>query len=152
MKTPAAAMPRRAQRGVSSLLVLALLVTLGSLTVHAVGLVTSALGDDSRALAQARAAEAAAAGVEWGRYRVRVAPLPLCTAAQSITTLPGALQPFTVTVRCSVSGPYSEGAGPLRRYRVAATACNQPAGGACPNPALPGANYVQHSAVANLER
>lgn len=129
----------------SSLLVLAILVTLGGLSVHAVGLVSAALGDDSRAIAEARAAEAASAGLDWGRERAQRTPA-LCAAAQSLTTLPGTLQPYTVTVRCNVGAPVVDGATSRRRFLITSIACNQPAAGACPNTATPGAGYVQRTA------
>jgi MSHA biogenesis protein MshP len=143
---------RRPARGVSSLLVLALLVTLASLAVHATGLVTAAIGDDARALAEARAAEAAAAGLEWGRRRAAVPAVPVCTPVQTITTLPGTLQPFAVTVRCA-AGPLVVDAGvPLRRYQLTATACNVPLAGACPNAATDGPGYVQRTVQVVLHR
>jgi MSHA biogenesis protein MshP len=135
---------RRPARGMSSLLMLAILVTLGSLSVHAVGLITNALGDDARAVAEARAAEAAAAGLDWGRERVLRAPA-VCTAAQSITTLPGTLAPYTVTVRCQVGAPVLDGGTSRRRFALTATACNQQSAGACPTAAVPNAGYVQRT-------
>ena len=129
---PARALPRRPVRGLSTVLVIAVLATLGALTVHAVGLVNAAIGDDSRALDHRRATQAAAAGVEWGRYRAAIPALPVCAAAQTLAGLPATLGNHTVTVRCTVNGPFVEGATTLRRYRIEATACNQPAAGACP--------------------
>lgn len=137
---------RRPARGMSSLLMLMILVTLGSLSVHAVGLVTAALGDGSRAVALARATEAAAAGLDWGRERALRAGGGVCTPAQNINTLPGSLQPFTVTVRCAVGAPVADGAAALRRFQITATACNQPLGGSCPTAGTPGPSYVQRTA------
>ena len=134
----------------SSLLMLGILVTLGALSVHAVGLVTSVLGDDSRALALARTSEAAAAGLEWGRERVARAGGPLCTAVQSINALPGALAPYTVTVRCTATAVAE--AGIAARYLVTATACNETAAGTCPGPVNPGPDYVQRTVQFVLHR
>lgn len=144
-------MPRRAVRGLSTVLVIAVLATLGALTVPAVGLVTAAIGEDSRALDHRGAKQAAAAGVEWGRYRVAIPVAPACVAAQTLAGLPPTVGRHTVTVRCTVSAPLVEGAATLRRYRIEATACNQPAAGACPNP-VPGGGYVQARVVAFVER
>jgi MSHA biogenesis protein MshP len=58
---------------------------------------------------------------------------------------------FTVSMTCLARGPYTEGAATLRRYFLTATACNQPAGGTCPNPA-PGADYVERQVSAEVER
>lgn len=137
---------QRPVRGMSSLLMLAILVTLAGLSVHAVGLVTTALGDHSRAIAEARAAEAADAGIEWARERALRAPVALCTALQNLVALPGTLQPYTVTVRCTVGAPVLDGAASRRRFLLSATACNLPAAGVCPNGATAAAGYVQRSA------
>ena len=143
---------RRPSRGVSSVLMLAILVTLGSLAVHATGLVTGALGDDSRAIAQARAAEAAEAGLEWGRQRVQVPATPVCTSALTLSALPGSLQGFVVTVRCAAGPLLNDGGLPLRRYQLVATACNLPAAGTCPNAATATGDYVQRTAQVVLHR
>ncbi|MBI5719473.1 MAG: agglutinin biogenesis protein MshP [Burkholderiales bacterium] len=144
--------PRRPERGVSSVLVLAILVTLGSLAVHATGLVTGALGDDSRAIAQARAAAAAEAGLEWGRHRVLVPATPVCTPALTLNALPGTLQGYAVTVRCTAGPLLTDGGAPLRRYQLVATACNLPAAGACPNAATAAGDYVQRTVQVVLHR
>lgn len=143
--------PRRSQRGLSALLVIAVLVLLGGLTTYSVGLVTSAQGGYGRELSFSRADSAARAGLDWGQYRVNALPVPACTAAQSINTLPGQLRPFTVTVRCVANGPYTETALPVRTYQISATACSQPAAGACPNPA-PGADYVERTHATLITR
>jgi len=135
----------RPRRGMSSILMLALIVTLGTLAVHAAGLVSAASGDGTRALAQQRAAAAAQAGLEWGRLRASAMPAPLCAPLQNITTLPGTLQPYTVSVRCTAGPVLSDGGTPLRRYEVQATACNLPAGGACPNAGTTSPDYVQRT-------
>jgi MSHA biogenesis protein MshP len=142
---------RRPARGASSLLLLMILVTLGGLTVHTVGLVTAALGDNSRALSHERAMQAAAAGLEWGRFRVSTGAAALCTPVQSINTLPGTLRAYTVTVRCTVAGPFNEGAAVRRLYRLSAVACLQAGAGGCPAAAA-GADYVQARVVGVVER
>lgn len=144
--------PHAAQRGASSLLMIAVLVTLGTLAVHASGLVTAALGSDARALAETRAAEAAATGLEWGRQRVLVPAVPLCTAVQTLNNLPGTLQPYTVTVRCTAGPLNLDGGLPVRRYQVSASACNVPLAGACPNGATNSADYVQRTLQVVLHR
>jgi MSHA biogenesis protein MshP len=126
-------------------------VLLGGLTTYAVGLVTSAHSGYARELAASRADQAAQAGLDWGQYRVRALPAPTCTAVQSITTLPGALQPYTVTVRCVATGPYTEGAATPRAYRLTATACNRPLAGACPN-TVASADYVERTLTTLIVR
>lgn len=139
------------QRGVSGVMVIAVLVLLGGLSVYAVGLVTSVHDGTTRELAYARATLAAEAGLDWGRWRVRAAAAPLCAPAQTLTTLPGTLAPYAVTVRCTASGPFTEGAATVRVYRIDASACNLPAAGTCPN-ATASADYVQAGASALIER
>lgn len=142
---------RRSQRGLSALLIIAVLVLLGGLTTYAVGLVTSVHSGYAREMLFARADQAAQAGLDWGQFRVRALPAATCTAAQSITTLPGTLQAYTVTVRCVATGPYAEGAASRRSYRISATACNQPLAGACPN-TVAGADYVERTVSTLLTR
>jgi MSHA biogenesis protein MshP len=141
----------RGQRGFSAVMVIALLVLLGGLSVYAVGLVTSVLGGHARELSYARAALAAQAGLDWGRWRISAGAAPLCAAVQTLSALPGSLRPYAVTVRCSASGPYTEGAATLRVYRIDASACNLPALGPCPS-ASTSADYVQASLTAQVER
>lgn len=142
----------RCRRGASSVLMLALIATLGTLAVHAAGLVTAAAGDGTRALAQARVAAAADAGLEWGRQRAAALPAPLCTPLQNINTLPGSLQPYTVSVRCTVGPLVSDGGVPMRRYEVEAVACNLPAAGACPNVTTSSPDYAQRTERYVLHR
>ncbi|MBL8342581.1 MAG: agglutinin biogenesis protein MshP [Rubrivivax sp.] len=142
----------RPARGFASVLVIALLVTLSTLAVHTTGLVTAAIGDDTRALAEARAAEAAAAGLEWGRQRVAIPAVAVCTPAQTLVTLPGTLQPFAVTVRCAAGPPLVDGGTALRRYQLSATACNVPLAGACPNAATGSGDYVQRTLQVVVHR
>lgn len=142
---------QRRQRGVSGIMVIAVLVLLSGLSVYAVGLVTSVQDSMARELSHARARLAAEAGLDWGRWRISAGAAALCTASQSLNTLPATLQPYTVTVRCTASGPYTEGATTVRRFRIDSVACNLPAGGACPA-ANVGADYVQASASALAER
>ena len=143
MSTRTAPMRPR-QRGFSAVLMIAVLVLLGGLTTYAVGLVSSVHDGQGRALASTRAEAGAQAGLDWGRYRVTIPATPQCAAAQSINTLPGTLQPYTVTVRCTASGPFNEGGSPVTHFRIVATACNVPQGGACPN-ANPTSAYVERT-------
>jgi len=141
------------QRGVSiisAILLIVLLTGLGAVIV-AVGQVQSAAAGLD--VAGSRAGHAAQAGIEWGKYQVLIPAAPVCPAAFPLAGLPGSLAPYTVTVTCAVSGPYTEGAATLSRYTITATACNQPAAGACPNPApAPGPSYVERQLTAQVER
>jgi MSHA biogenesis protein MshP len=142
---------RRPQQGASSLVVVALVVILGGLTAHAVGLVTAQADSGTRALAHGRATQAAEAGLDWARFRLLAVPAPVCAAAQTITTLPGTLQPYAVTVRCTAGPVVNEGGVAVRQWRIQASACSQPAGGVCPN-AAPGADYVERTLTTLVVR
>ncbi|MDP1693050.1 MAG: agglutinin biogenesis protein MshP [Burkholderiaceae bacterium] len=142
---------RRRQCGLSSLLVIAVLVMLGAVSAYAVSLVTSAHADAAREHSHARASLAARAGLDWGRYRVQALATPLCSGAQSIATLPGTLAPYVVTVRCAAAAPRQESGVALRAYSLSASACNLPLGGQCPNPGG-GADYVERTFTAVLVR
>lgn len=97
-------------------------------------------------LAGARARLAAQAGIEWGASSAFNASA--CTATQ---TLSATVNGMTVTVGCAVvaSGDATE-AGLGNIYRIVATACNFPAGGACPGAAGP--NYVERRLEALVEQ
>jgi len=142
---------RRRQRGLSGLLVIAVLVLLGGVSAYAVALVTSVHSGLARDISFARASQAAEAGLDWGRYRVTAGAVATCTAVQSINSLPGTLQPYTVTVLCTATGPYLESGLPVRAYRITATACNVPLAGQCPNAAA-GADYVERTVTALIVR
>jgi MSHA biogenesis protein MshP len=138
------------QRGISGVLIIAAIAVLGGLSAWALGLATATASGASQALAVARAQQAAAAGVDWGRWRLRIPAAPLCAANQNLV-LPGTLGTMTVTTRCTLLGTYSEAGVPVRRWRVVADACNQPLAGACPA-ANPQAGYAQASQTAFVER
>lgn len=92
-----------------------------------------------------RAMQAAKAGVEYGAFQALVNAS--CPAAASFAP-GGALAGFTVTVTCAST--VADEAGSARTiYTVVATACNQPAGGACPA-AAPGEAYVERQIQATI--
>ena len=86
----------------------------------------------------ARIYQAARAGIEWGAYKQLRSSS--CAASTSFTfpTAP-TLAGITVTVTCTA---HADGSGGPTVYEIQSTACNQPGGGNCPNPA-PGTNYVE---------
>lgn len=104
-----------------------------------------------------RAYQAARAGIEWGAFDLR--RNANCTAPVSFSP-GGGLAAFTVTVQClrgetaTVNNEENIGDGVGTNYlvrRIVAVACNQPAGGACPNP-VPGNNYVERQLSAVVGR
>lgn len=143
---------RRRQRGFSGVMIIAVLVMVGAVVPYAVGLVTAVNDGHARALSHARATQAAEAGLDWGRYRIYNGAAATCSALQSINTLPGTLQPYIVSVRCTLSVTVSESGLTLRAYRVVATACNQPLAGACPNAASMAADYVERTLSTLVHR
>ncbi len=135
----------RRSAGVGLVTAIFLLVVLASLAIAIVSLssaqqVSSAL-DTQGTLAY----QAARAGGEIGTYRV-LRGGGTCLASDNIALPAGtSLGAFTVTVTCVKSTP----AAGLERYLVRATACSEPAAGACPNP-NPGADYVQRVVEVRL--
>lgn len=139
----------KAQRGFSAVLVLTIMVLLGGMLTFAVTLTSGMHSSTAQEISQVRALQAANAGLEWARFRIRNGALPLCAAATNMTMpLAGAMQ---VTVLCTQSGSYTEGAATVLTYRLSATACSPPAAGVCPNPAG-GSDYVQRQVSGNAER
>lgn len=94
-----------------------------------------------------RGYQAAQAGIEWGAWGALQGG-GACAAATSLA-LPGSLSPFIVTVACA-STVHTEAGAPVTIFQLTATACNQPAAGACPNPA-PGPDYVERQVQAAVE-
>lgn len=142
----------RSVRGASAVLVIAVLVLLGGLSVHVVGLVSSVNNGYAMEANLMRATQAAESGLEWARFRVLQSNQP-CAPLQNVV-MPGSLGPYTVTVRCIVGG--TDFTGPpatWTQYRLTVTACNLPSAGACPNTGLnPGNDYVERRASALIER
>jgi MSHA biogenesis protein MshP len=147
VRTPWGPRCRRRSRGASSVLVIAVLVLLGSLTVHLVGLVGSVNSGYAMAFNVVRAGQAAESGVEWGRYRILIDKAP-CVGAQNVV-LPGSLSSYAVTLRCDMGGTEP---GKATQYRLTATACNLPMAGSCPNASInPGHDYVEQRATALVD-
>lgn len=129
----------RRSRGVSLITAVFLLVVLSGLGVAIVTVSTAAQQSSAIDLSGTRAYEAARSGVEYGLYRFAIDG----TCANNSFTAPGALASLTVTVQCAQSSnTMADGVTKLTQTRITATACNQPAGGACPN-GTPGPDYVQ---------
>lgn len=106
-------------------------------------------------LAAAKAYQAALAGLEWGSYQVqRTTTQPACFATKSIA-LPDQLSGFTVTVSCvrtPAAGTVVDGEQSLAFYELLATACNIPAGGACPNGATTEPAYAERQLSRTLSQ
>ena len=111
-------------------------------------------------LDNARAQQAARAGLEWAAWQVLRNPAPpaaapSCFGTTSITP-GGTLSGFVVTVSCSRtpgSGTVSDGSTALVFYQVSANACNIASSGACPNvAAAPPPAYVERQLSATFTR
>jgi MSHA biogenesis protein MshP len=136
------------QRGFSIVTAIFLIVVLAALGAFAVSMFrvqqTAAVLDELGT----RAYQAAQTGIEWGAWQVLQGG-GACAASTNLA-LPGSLVTFAVTVNCA-STTHTEAGNPVTIYQLTATACNQPAAGACPNPA-PGADYVERQVQAAVEQ
>ncbi len=153
----------RAQRGfslVTGIFLVVILALLGVFIVSVSGLQQSSSQLDLQGV---RAYQAARAGMEWGAWRVldpnntlnpvTCSPvvLPACPASPThLTGLAQSLSAFTVTVTCTAVIT-TEGNRSVGAYRIVATACNQPSGGACPH-ASPATGYVERQVAATLSK
>ena len=140
---------------VSVLFILVVLAALGA-AIAAIS-VRQQLGSAGE-IDAARALQSARAGLEWAAFQVLQNP-PLPAAAPgcfgtSSFSLAG-LSDFTVTVSCSrtpSTGTLADGSTTMVFYQLLATACNVPAGGACPNPGSPSTTYVERQLSWTLVR
>lgn len=137
---------RRRSRGVSLVTAIFLLIVLSGIGAAVVSLTTAQHTSSAYDVLGARAYEAARSGVDFAMYDLAINK----RCVTSNLALPATLAGFTVTVQCvQTQMLMADGSTDLKPVRITATACNQPAGGACPNPA-PGADYVQRVVQATL--
>lgn len=144
------------QRGFAVVAALFILVVLASLSAYMLTISSSHHIGNALDIESSRALQAARAGMDWGIERAvnaptafgagdcRTGPFPT-TATVNLTTGAGGdfplLAGYVITVSCT-GRDYTDGAA-LISYDLTATACNQPAGGVCPNTAPVGTNYVE---------
>ena len=141
--------PRAAQRGFSVMLMLGIIVLMGGMLAYAVSFTSGMNHSVAQEAGVLRVTQAANAGLEWARYRVRIPAVPSCLAATNLT-IPLSSGAVPVTVRCTAA-PNNEGGVPVTIYQLRATACSPAAAGTCPNVA--GAtNYVERSVTGIAER
>lgn len=131
----------RAQRGISAVLLIGMLVLLASITGYTLHFVGGARGTQTLDLAMSRVERAAQTALEWQRYRLlrnaSPAPAALCSTAvagvSSNLVVPFSTGSITTTVNCRQDASiYTEGAGSLYRYTLTATACAPLVGASCP--------------------
>jgi MSHA biogenesis protein MshP len=156
--------PAPRQRGfsiVAAIFLLLVLALLGAVVVSVIGIQQASSQLD---LLGVRAYHSARAGMEWGARSVldpdntlnpgSCSPvvMPSCPASPTnLNTLAASLSSFTVTVTCTQTADTTEGNRNVRVFTLVATACNQPSGGACPNPA-PAGEYVERQLQASLAK
>lgn len=129
----------RRSAGVSIVTAIFLLVVLSGLAAAIVTVTTAQQSSSALDVLGTRAYQAARAGVEYGLFR-ELQGGSACAGAVSFNPPAQTLTGFTVTVQCTQTG-VTGAAGTVRE--IVATACNQPAGGTCPNAAPTSAEYVQ---------
>jgi MSHA biogenesis protein MshP len=108
--------PLRAQRGLSLLAAIFMLLLFAALAAYMAGFSGTASVTSAQDVQGMRAHHAAEAGIEWGLYRVLVDDA--CVSA----TLPAPIGDFTVTVNCVSSGPFNEAGSDFSVYRLTARA------------------------------
>jgi MSHA biogenesis protein MshP len=102
----------RAQRGMSLVVAIFLVVIIASLAAFAVRMGTATRNTTNLQLLADRALAAAKAGTEWGAYRAMTQGL--CTAGSNLPMNSGAIRGFRVTVDCLSMTVHNPG-----NYRVA---------------------------------
>lgn len=145
---------RAAPRGFALPAAVFLLVILSALAVYLVSVSTTQQMGSAMDIEGAKAYQAARAGIEWGAYQVMLpqppAAAPACPATTTVFFTGTLLAGYTSTVTCASTTTDELGTA-VTSYRITATACNQPAGAGCPNPA-PGANYVERQLTMTTSR
>lgn len=144
------------QRGVSSILLIAIIVLMASMATFALRFVAGAQGNASAFNQTLRVQQAAESGMEWLRYRLRTGQ---CAPTTNIT-IPMSAGSIQATVTCvpTAAVPNSDfsGAGPvpganenLMSYTLTSTACwPQVAPNGCPHPSWATLNYSERQVRA----
>jgi MSHA biogenesis protein MshP len=141
--------PERLQRGFALPAAIFLLVVLGGLAAWLMRSTEMGTAQDALELEGERAYQAAQAGLEAGIYAARQ-PGNTCAQVTQNIAFSGNLAGFAASVTCTVQN-YDEGGTAVTLYTVTSVACNQPAGGTCPNsaPSLP--EYAERHVQAVVE-
>lgn len=151
-------------RGFAILSAIFILVVLAALAAFMVSISTSQQVGSALDVQGVRAYQAARAGIEWGLYKVQSTAgynfgyastdpnqrrCPGDGFASTDSFNPGAatLSGFRVTVTCKAE---TDGSSGPTVFKLVATACNQPNGGACPNTTDPGSFYIERRLEVTL--
>lgn len=147
----------------AAIAILVILAALGAFIVSVTGLRDQSAGLD---ILGTRAFLAARAGVEWNMFLIQNPEDPAnnpvggphSTQFNCTTSLPapvnlaagtfgGVLSSFTVTVSCATTQS-TEAGNNVWVHQIVATACNDPAAGACPNNASGNPSYAERKITA----
>lgn len=129
-----------------------LLVVLGGLAVWVMRLTELTQAQDALEIEGARAYQAAQAGIEAGVYAASQTGNSCTQVAQTLTFASStALARFTVSVTCNASTATEAGAT-LNFFQITSVACNQPSGGACPNPSPTAPEYAERHLRATVQQ
>jgi MSHA biogenesis protein MshP len=139
----------RKASGFSLVSAIFLLVVLAALGVAMVTISTVQHQSSGLDVQGTRAYQAARAGIEWGVYQRQKVPAYCGAAVANNIALPvgTSLSGFTVTVVCTPDNGLGLN---INGAVIEATACNIPAGGACPNAAPNSSDYVQRVVQVRL--
>ena len=133
------------QRGMSSVLLIVMIVMLAGMTNFALRFLSGMQGNAAAQVQVQRAQRAAEAALEWQRYRLRAAAN--CVGATNLL-VPFATGNMQTSIACTrtPAAAHNDG-GTVYTYAITVTACAPAAAGVCPNPARP-ANYVERRLTA----
>lgn len=126
------------QQGFAAIAAVFLVVGLAALGAFMVSLSSTQQLTSAQDLQGTQAYWAARAGLEWGITSVNASSA--CPASPTTLTPPGG---FSVVVRCSAQGPYTEGVSSSTIYQITALAKSGAVGSV---------GYIERSVSASLER
>ncbi|MES2236682.1 MAG: agglutinin biogenesis protein MshP [Pseudomonadota bacterium] len=159
--------PVQRMQGFAIVTAIFILVVLAALGAFIVSISTNQQIGTALDIQGVRAYQAAKSGVEWGIYQIEATPaynfsygtpavavgkansnVRACPASPTsfVPTAP-TLAAFTVTVTCVATVDANNGP---TVFQVISTACNQPAGGICPNNAPISPDYVERRIEVTL--
>jgi len=130
------------QHGFTLVSAIFLLVVLAALGGFIATVATTQHMGSALDISGARAFQAARAGTEWGLFRARGGA---CAASTDI----GTIDTMTVTVACNAVATDEAGSA-TTIFTITSTACDPPAGPACPG-ATDNPNYVERSLTVVAE-
>lgn len=155
----------RRQRGSLIIVGVFLIVVLAGLVAYLSHISTTSQAASAADANSARAYQAARAGIEWATFQIMrnsggSFATTKCISGGGFENLPAlgsTLAGYVVTVKCTRSGPLTEGANSVLVYKLVANACNIPRAGispeppsVCPNNASTAATYVERELSATL--